>query len=117
MKEQQHKVYKIKSDFQEILPEDCKQYNEIARRYRDIGQEDADEAFKLMKDSWAVAQRWSEIQATSRKIKDLSDKDFSVTAFKEWSHQRYRQMQYIHESSRMIWKQANEYLMWSRRNT
>ena len=110
-------MVKIKSDFQEILPDDCKQYNEVFKRYLDLNSENVEEAYSLMKDSLMLAQRWSEIQATARKIKDVSDKDFVVTAFKDWAYQRYRQMQLVHESSRMIWKQANEYLMWSRRNT
>ena len=112
---------KIKSDFQEILPDDCRQYNEVFKRYLELNSENVEEAYSLMKDSLMkdslmLAQRWSEIQATARKIKDASDKDFVVTAFKDWAYQRYRQMQLVHESSRMIWKQANEYLMWSRRN-
>ena len=108
---------KIKSDFQEILPDDCKQYNEVFKRYLELNGENVEEAYKLMKDSLMLAQRWSEIQATARKIKDASGKDFVVTAFKDWSYQRYRQMQLIHESTRIIWRAGNEYLMWSRRNT
>ena len=108
---------KIKSDFQGILPDDCKQYNEVFKRYLDLNSENVEEAYSLMKDSLMLAQRWSEIQATARKIKDASDKDFAVTAFKDWDYQRYRQMQLVHESTRIIWRAANEYLMWSRRNT
>lgn len=108
---------KIKSDFQEILPDDCKQYNEVFKRYLELNGENVEEAYKLMKDSLMLAQRWSEIQATARKIKDASGKDFVVTAFKDWAYQRYRQMQLIHESTRIIWRAGNEYLMWSRRNT
>lgn len=108
---------KIKSDFQEILPDDCKQYNEVFKRYLDLNSENVEEAYSLMKDSLMLAQRWSEIQATARKIHDASNKEFAVTAFKDWAYQRYRQMQLIHESARIIWRAANEYLMWSRRNT
>ena len=106
----------IKSDFQVILPDDCKQYNEVFKRYLDLNNENVDEAYKLMKESLALAQRWSEIQATSRKIHSASKADFSVTAFKDWSYQRYRQMQLVHESCRIIWRQASEYLIWSRKN-
>ena len=107
----------IKSDFQEILPEDCKQYNETFKRYMNLATENVDEAYILMKESLQVAQRWSEIQATTRKIRDASDKDFNLTAFKDWAYQRYRQMQLVHESCRIIWRQGSEYLIWSRKNT
>lgn len=107
----------IKSDFQTILPDDCKQYNELFKKWLDLTQENADEAYEIMKESLALAQRWSEIQATSRKIHSNSRLDFSVTAFKDWAYQRYRNMQLVHEASRVIWRQANEYLMWSRKNS
>ena len=107
----------IKSDFQEILPGDCKQYNDLFKRWINLALEDADESYSIMKESLVLAQRWSEIQATSRKIHSNSSKDFSVTAFRDWAYQRYRNMQLVHEASRVIWRQANEYLMWSRKNS
>ena len=106
----------IKPDFETILPDDCKQFDEVSQRYADLSPEDVDEAYRLMKESWAIAQRWSDIQSIARKIHSLSDRDFSVTAFKDWAHQRYRQMQLLHESTRSIWRQCNEYLMWDRKN-
>lgn len=105
----------IKSDFQSILTEDCKQFNLLAKRYLELKTEDAEEAYSLMKDAWAAAQRWSEIQACARKIKDMSDKDINLTDLRDFAYQRYRQLQLMHESSRIIWKQANDYLMWSRK--
>ena len=45
----------------------------------------------------------------------MSDRDFNLTDLKEFAYQRYRQLQLMHESARMIWKQANDYLMWERK--
>lgn len=105
----------IKSVFQDILKDDCDQYKELARRYLDLKTEDWDGAYQLMKDSWAAAQRWSEIQASARKIKDIATKDVNLTDLKEFAYQRYRQLHLMHESTRMIWKSANDYLMWERK--
>lgn len=105
----------IKSDFQDILKEDCEQYKELAKRYIDLTTEDVEGAYKLMKESWSAAQRWSEIQACARKIKNMADRDINLTDLKDFSYQRYRQLHLMHESSRMIWKQANDYLMWERK--
>lgn len=105
----------IKSDFQDLLKEDCEQYKALAKRYIDLKTEDADEAYALMKDAWAAAQRWSEIQACARKIKNMADRDINLTDLKDFAYQRYRQLQLMHESSRMIWKQANDYLIWTRK--
>ena len=105
----------IKSDIQQLLPEDCKQFNALAKRYIDLKTEDADEAFKIMKESWAMAQRWSELQASSRKIRDLAPKDVTLSEIKDFCYQRYRQMQLIHESSRVIWRSVNDYIIWERK--
>ena len=105
----------IKSDIQQLLPDDCKQFNALAKRYIELTTEDADEAFMIMKESWAMAQRWSELQASSRKIRDLAPKDITLSEIKDFCYQRYRQMQLIHESSRVIWRQANDYLKFLRK--
>src|SRR3990172_5280106 len=97
----------IKSDFQNILPGDCKIYNEISKRYMELKTEDGEEAYTLMKESWAIAQRWSELQASTNKISNMDISNFLKTDFKTWAYQRYRQMQLIHESCRIIWRQAN----------
>lgn len=80
----------IKSDFQDLLKEDCKQYKVLAKRYLALRTEDADEAYALMKDAWAAAQRWSEIQSCARKIKNMSERDVNLTDLKEFAYQRYR---------------------------
>ena len=99
----------IKSDFQQILPVDCKQYNELAVRYSKLTPENGTEAYDLMQMSWAIAQRWSEIQASTAKIANADNRDLLKTDFKNWAYQRYRQAQLIHESTRVIWRAANDY--------
>lgn len=105
----------LKSDFQDILKEDCREYNKIAKRYLELQQTNSSEAFEIMKASWTLAQRWSELQATARKIKDLNESDFNLTDFKKYCYERYRQMQLIHESTRVIWRIANEEEVFLRR--
>lgn len=106
----------IKSDFQKILPEDSKQFQSIADRYMNISPENGVEAFNLMKESWALAQRWSELQASANKIASMDSVDIMKTDFKKWCYERYRQMQLIHESTRMIWRQASEYELFLKKN-
>lgn len=106
----------IRSDFQDILPDDSKQYQIMAKSYANLTQEDTKEAYKLMKKSWVLAQRWSELQASAKKIQALADENPNITDLKAWCYQRYRQCQLIHESCRAIWRAGNEEEAWLRRN-
>ncbi len=106
----------IKSDFEEVLKEDCVLYRDIAKKYLKLDSEDGQTAHELMKDSWALAQTWSDLQASARKVRDLSAEDFNLTDFKAFCYQRYRQLQLMHESTRMIWSKAEDDLRWCRRN-
>jgi hypothetical protein len=107
----------MKSDFDKILPQDCKQFNDVAKRYMNLDSTNGSEAFYLMKQSWALAQRWSEIQATTSKIASMDNIDIQKTDFKTWAYQRYRQMQLIHESCRVIWRQENEQALYFERQS
>lgn len=105
----------IKSDFQEILPEDCKQFNDVAQAYLDLHPENYSDAYILMQQSWSIAQRWSEIQASSRKIANLRP-EVQKTDFSTWAYQRYRQMQEIHVSCRVIWRMGEDQAKYFERN-
>lgn len=105
----------LKSDFQKLLPEDCKQYRELSDRFMELQPTDGANAYDIMKQSWALGQRWSEIQASARKVEGLSTQSEGVTAFKKWCYERYRQCQLMHECSRMIWRIATEEETWLRR--
>ena len=98
----------LKSDFNDLFQEDCKIFNNIASRYIKLECTDRDEAYELMKKSWAMAQRFSELSSCGRKVKDLSGKSVPVTEFKTWCHERYSQMCKVHESCRVIWRSVNE---------
>ena len=104
----------IKSDYEEILKEDCEQFEALKQRFNDLLPEDVDGAYALMKDAWAAAQRWSDIQVCVRKIKLLANRDIHLTEFRDFAYQRHRQLVKLHEAARIIWKQANDYLMWER---
>lgn len=106
-----------KNDFESILPNDCKQYDETMARWNALRDNDVQEAYDLMKDSLTLAERWSEIQATSRKLNTLNPKEVTMTDFKTWAYHRYQVLKAMHDASRVIWRQANEYLMWSRKNS
>ena len=106
----------IKSDFQFILSEDCKQYDDIFERYMNIVPENGDEAFDLAKTSLVLAQRWSEIQASTGKIVAMANEtSVQKTDFKAWAYQRYRNLQLIHEHCRIIWRQVNEQYLYFER--
>ena len=96
-----------------IFPEDVKLFNEVFGRYLDIVQEDGNEAFELAKLALALAERWSEIATNVRKV---TTSDYSKTDMKEWAYHKYRDMQFVHEHCRMIWKQANEQALYFERN-
>lgn len=90
-----------RSIYESIYPEDSRQYRALAKRYMDLKPENYAEAFEVMKLAWAYAQRWSDIASNVEII--ATEKGIKKTDLKEWAYQRYRQMQLIHESSRMLW--------------
>ena len=86
-----------------MLITDCNDYNEVFKRFLNLNQTDKTEAYKLMKLSLKMAQRFSELQASSNSFKEQY-KDFKATEFKAWCYERYRQMQLLHEACRVIWR-------------
>ena len=90
-----------KSIYESIYPEDSKQFRELATKYMKITVDTFPLAFEVMKDSWALAQRWSDIQSNVDKV--AKEMGIRKTDLRDWAYQHYRQLQYMHESSRMIW--------------
>ena len=84
----------MKSEFEEIVKDDFKQYKDIARRFRDVRMEDCVELQNLTTDSWLLATRWSEIQSLASKI--AQENEISKTDFGNWAYQKYRQLQEMH---------------------
>lgn len=100
----------IKCDFEDYLEvkEDCELYRNLARKYLALDLSDPNLCFDVKKETWALAQRWSDIASMASKIARLHDA--SKTDFRDWAYQRYRQLQYMHEDARMMWNKAEEEL-------
>lgn len=96
----------MKSEFEEIVKEDFKQYKEIARRFRDVKMEDCIELQSLTIDSWLLATRWSEIQSLASKI--AQQNGINKTDFGTWAYQKYRQLQEMHITCRSWYRSAKE---------
>lgn len=90
-----------KSMYESIFPEDSQQYREISKRYLKLTTEDYRGAYEITQDSWALAQRWSDIASNVAKI--AQESGVSKTDLKDWCYQRYRQLQLMHEHARMVW--------------
>ena len=96
----------MKSDFESIVPEDFAQFKDIAKRFKNVKLEDADELYQLTIDSWLLATRWSEIQSTARKISN--DYGISKTEFNDWCYAKYRQLQEMHVTVRSWFRISKE---------
>lgn len=96
----------MKSEFEEIVKDDFKQYKDIARRFRDVRMEDCVELQNLTTDSWLLATRWSEIQSLASKI--AQENEISKTDFGNWAYQKYRQLQEMHITCRSWYRLAKE---------
>ena len=96
----------MKSQFEEIVPEDFKLFREIATRFQKVKMEDLQELYQLSVDSWLLATRWSEIQSNASKI--ASDKDINKTDFATWAYQKYRQLQELHITVRSWYRLSCE---------
>ena len=96
----------MKSEFEEIVKEDFKQYKEIAKRFRDVKLENSLELQTLTTDSWLLATRWSEIQSLASKI--AQENGINKTDFGTWAYQKYRQLQEMHITCRSWYRLAKE---------
>ena len=96
----------MKSEFEEIVKDDFKQYKDISRRFRDVKMEDYVELQALTVDSWLLATRWSEIQSIASKI--AQDYEVNKTDFGNWAYQKYRQLQEMHITCRSWYRLAKQ---------
>lgn len=96
----------MKSQFEEICPEDFEQFRDISQRFKNIRMEDADGLSLLSIDSWLLATRWSEIQSNASKIAQ----EYGITKmdFQNWAYQKYRQLQEMHITCRSWYRLAKE---------
>lgn len=96
----------MKSEFEQICPEDFKQFRDISHRFKNVKMEDADSLYMISIDSWLLATRWSEIQSNASKIAQ----EYGITKmdFQNWAYQKYRQLQEMHITCRSWYRLAKE---------
>jgi hypothetical protein len=90
--------------YQEIYKEDGRLFNDIVNRYKKLQENDGQEAFQLMKDSWEVFNRWSFIRADYRKGLKRGEKSEEKDRIEDIC----RFLKEVHTDARMIWKCARE---------
>ena len=96
----------MNSEFEQICPEDFKQFRDISQRFKNVKMEDADSLYMISIDSWLLATRWSEIQSNASKIAQ----EYGITKmdFQNWAYQKYRQLQEMHITCRSWYRLAKE---------
>lgn len=96
----------LKSQFEILVEEDCKQYREIFKKYKNKNPEDIETLYNLVSESLMLAQRWSDISSNA----SVYAKTFRIskTDFKDWTYQRYRNLQEMHTDCRVFYKDAKE---------
>ena len=96
----------LKSEFENIVAEDFKQYKDISLRFKKVQMENCIELQALTTDSWLLATRWSEIQSLASKI--AQENGINKTDFGNWAYQKYRQLQEMHITCRSWYRLAKE---------
>ena len=96
----------MKSQFEEMCQEDCKQFRDLFERYRDKRIEDLEELRNISTWSLILAQRWCEIQSNASII--AKQNGLSKTDFQQWAYQHYRNLQEMHIDCRSLYKCARE---------
>ena len=96
----------MKSQFEEICQEDCNQFKELFKRYKDKRIEDLEELHNISTLSLILAQRWCEIQSNASIIAKQSGAN--KTDFQQWAYQHYRNLQEMHIDCRSLYKCARE---------
>ena len=96
----------LKSEFENIVAEDFKQYKDISLRFKKVQMENCLELQALTTDSWLLATRWSEIQSLASKI--AQENGINKTDFGNWAYQKYRQLQEMHITCRSWYRLAIE---------
>ena len=96
----------MKSEFEDIVPEDTKQFKELFKRYKNKKLEDLNELYEISTMALILSQRWCEIQSTASVIS--KENDISKTDFQTWAYQHYRNLQEMHIDCRSLYKCARE---------
>lgn len=96
----------MKSQFEEIVKEDCNQFRDLFKRYRDKRIEDLEELRNISTLALILAQRWCEIQSNASII--AKENGTNKTDFQQWAYQHYRNLQEMHIDCRSLYKCARE---------
>ena len=96
----------MKSQFEEICKEDCNQFKELFKRYRDKRIEDLEELHNISTLALILAQRWCEIQSNASII--AKENGASKTDFQQCAYQHYRNLQEMHIDCRSLYNWARE---------
>lgn len=97
---------KIKSEFENIVPEDTKMFKDLFRRYSNKKIEDLQDLYEISTTALILSQRWCEIQSMASVIS--KEKGCSKTDFQTWAYQHYRNLQEMHIDCRSLYKCARE---------
>ena len=87
-----------------MYKDDTRQLNELVNRYNLLAENYVVEAYKLMKDSLQLFNRWSYIRAEYRKGLRRGEK----AEEKDRLEDICRYLKEVHTDSRMIWRYAKE---------
>ena len=96
----------MKSEFEQILPEDTKQFKDLFKRYKNKKLENLEELYEISTMALILAQRWCEIQSIASTI--AKENNCSKTDFQQWAYQHYRNLQEMHIDCRSLYKCARE---------
>lgn len=93
-------------NYESMYEEDKKQYVNVKRKFEALQENDIAGAYKLMKEAFAVAERWEQIKYDIKK--DL--KRGEQAALKDRLEEMCRYLREIAITCRMIWNNANRNL-------
>jgi hypothetical protein len=100
------KIERKQVDFDACFQEDMDQYYDIANQFLNLNSEDYGTAFEISKKSWVLSDRWSAIAANASKLAAVQK--VSKTDLYNYCYQKYRQLQYMHEFSRILWNKGEQ---------
>lgn len=96
----------MKSQFEKICEEDCRQFNNLFKRYKDKSVEDLEELHSISTIALILSQRWCEIQSNASIL--AKETGTSKTDFQQWAYQHYRNLQEMHIDCRSLYKCVRE---------
>ena len=96
----------MQSQFEPIMQEDCNQFRELFKRYKNKRVEDIEELQKISTQALILAQRWCEIQSNASVL--AKEKDIAKSDFQQWAYQHYRNLQEMHIDCRSLHRSSRD---------